>query len=65
LLDEIIDSAPGVPIDALILQIEFEGESRIVFTGSKVLIDQITQVGRDDIPFKTIIVKNGEHYEFR
>jgi hypothetical protein len=56
---------PDKGVDALILQIEFEGESRIVFTGSKVLIDQITQVGSDDIPFKTIIVKNGEHYEFR
>lgn len=51
--------------DALILQIEFEGESRIVFTGSKVLIDQVLQVGTDDFPFTTTIVKNGEHYEFR
>lgn len=51
--------------DALVLQIEFEGESRIVFTGSKVLIDQITQVVNDDFPFKASIVKNGEQYKFR
>lgn len=56
---------PDKGLDALILQIEFESESRIVFTGSKVLIDQITQVNSDDMPFKTTIVKNGEHYEFR
>ena len=51
--------------DALVLQIEFEGESRIVFTGSKVLIDQILQVGTEDFPLKASIVQNGEHYEFR
>ena len=56
---------PDKGTDALILQIEFEGEPRIVFTGSKVLIDQISQVGSDDFPFKATIVKNGEHYEFR
>lgn len=51
--------------DALVLQIEFEGESRIVFTGSKILIDQVTQVADTDFPFRTTIVQNGEHYEFR
>lgn len=51
--------------DALVLQIEFEGESRIVFTGSKVLIDQIQQATQEDFPFSATIVRNGEHYEFR
>lgn len=51
--------------EALVLQIYFEDEARIVFTGSKVLIDQISQINVDDFPFKTTIVKNGEHFEFR
>lgn len=51
--------------DALVLQIEFDGEPRIVFTGSRILIDQIRQVEESDFPFTVTIVKNGEHFEFR
>jgi hypothetical protein len=36
----------------------------VVFTGSDVLISIIKQVEESDFPFKTTIVKNGEHFEF-
>ena len=48
----------------LFLQVEFEGERRVVFTGSDVLISQITQVGEDNLPFVATIIKNGEYFEF-
>lgn len=48
----------------LSLQIKVNGEFRVVFTGSKVLIDMITQVQQDDFPFTTTIVKENEFYEF-
>lgn len=46
------------------LQITHQDENKIIFTGSNVLIDQIKQVPEDAFPFKTTIIKNGEHYEF-
>lgn len=48
----------------LTMQIKTNNESRIVFTGSIGLIDQIKQVNKDDFPFKTMIVKENEFYEF-
>ena len=48
----------------LTLQIEKDEEKRILFVGSKVLIQMISEVKREDLPFTTTIVKNGEHYEF-
>jgi hypothetical protein len=50
--------------NVLTLQIELSGEKQIIFTGSDVLIDQITQVQKEDFPFLAVIVKNGEHFEF-
>lgn len=48
----------------LTLQIEKENSKRIVFTGSKNLMDLITQVPKDKFPFKTIIKKNDKTLEF-
>ncbi len=49
----------------LTLQIEkHDGEKRIVFTGSNVLIDQIERVPKDCFPFETVIKKDNEFYEF-
>jgi hypothetical protein len=50
--------------DLLTLQIEKSGEKRIVFTGSKVLIDQISRVPDDKFPFTTIIRGDNDYYEF-
>ncbi len=50
--------------DYLTLQIEFNKNRRVLFTGSKTLIDQITQVPDDKFPFKTKIKKNDKRLEF-
>lgn len=48
----------------LTLQIEKAGEKRIVFTGSKVLIDQIKRVPENSFPFMTTIKGDNDYYEF-
>ena len=53
---------PGTEL--LTLQIEKGGEKRIVFTGSKVLIDQIRRVEKNQFPFTTIIKGDNDYYEF-
>lgn len=50
--------------ELLTLQIEKSGEKRIVFTGSRWLIDQIKQVPREKFPFLTTITGDDDHYEF-
>lgn len=47
------------------LQIELEGEKRIIFTGSDVLISTMEQVKNEDLPIDTTIVQEGEHFEFK
>ncbi len=49
----------------LYLQIEIENVKHVVFTGSDVLINTITQVPAEEFPFVATIVKEGEHFEFR
>lgn len=49
----------------LTLQIEFNEESRVLFTGSDVLIEQIKHIDESNLPFSTTIIKNGESFEFR
>lgn len=46
------------------LQITFENETRVIFTGSKMLQDQISQVPEANFPFQTKIIKNGESPQF-
>lgn len=49
----------------LTLQIEWENENRVVFTGSKGLINQINQVDREkQLPFVTTIKNDNDYYEF-
>ena len=48
----------------LTLQIEKSGEKRIVFTGSTVMIDQISRVPDEKFPFLTIIKGDNDYYEF-
>lgn len=50
--------------DLLTLQIEKSGEKRVVFTGSKVMIDQIKRVPEEKFPFTTTITNENEYYEF-
>lgn len=46
------------------LQIKYKDESRVIFTGSKVLMNIIEQINKEDFPFSTTIIKNGESLEF-
>jgi len=53
---------PGTEL--LTLQIEKSGENRVVFTGSKIMIDQIRRVPTGKLPFHTTIKGDNEYYEF-
>lgn len=46
------------------IQIELNDEKHILFTGSKILMEMIEQVGKDNFPFETVITKEGEAYQF-
>lgn len=46
------------------LQIEFEKQNRVIFVGSKSLIDVITKIPDKDLPFKTIIVEENKRLKF-
>jgi hypothetical protein len=53
---------PGT--DLLTLQIEKAGDKRVIFTGSKVLIDQIKQVPKSEFPFTTVINGDSDYFQF-
>lgn len=46
------------------LQIEVDGNERVVFTGSAVLMEMIEAVPASGFPFKTTIVQESERFEF-
>ncbi|GHM98816.1 hypothetical protein WSM22_03060 [Cytophagales bacterium WSM2-2] len=50
--------------ECLTLQIEKSGEKRVVFTGSKVMIDQIRRLPENAFPFQTTIKGENDYYEF-
>lgn len=58
------DSVAKKGTKCLTLQIEKNGTRHIVFTGSKVLQQQIEEVPKSSFPFTTIIVKDNEYFEF-
>lgn len=49
--------------DCLQLQFLLNGEVYILFTGSVVLLDQI-QAAKENMPFKTTIIKIDKYYSF-
>ena len=50
--------------DCLYLQLEINGQKRVLWGSYRFLIDQIKQIFRDDLPFKTKIV-NEHGYVFK
>lgn len=54
----------GKASTCLTVQIEVDGRKHVLFTGSAILAEQIQQVEEHNYPFETIIVQQGEHYEF-
>lgn len=61
---EIKDSTKKANTKYLTLQVEIEETKRVIFTGSKNLMDLISQVPKDKFPFKTTIKKNDRRLEF-
>ena len=48
----------------LTIQIKLNDEFRVIFTGSKGLISQISEISKEDFPFKATIIKEDGVYEF-
>lgn len=48
----------------LYLQIRFQEKQRVIFIGSKILIEMIEQVPRSEFPFTTTILFKDKRYEF-
>jgi hypothetical protein len=46
------------------LQIKYEDELRVIFTGANQLIEAIRQISKDVLPFKTTIVETNGYYQF-
>jgi len=46
------------------MQIELKGEKYVLFTGSKLLAETIQQIPEEAFPFKTVITKEGEAFQF-
>lgn len=61
---KIEDSTVKIGTKRLTLQIKKGDEKRIIFTGSKNLINMISEVPKDKLPFSTKIIKNEKRYEF-
>lgn len=47
------------------LQIELDGEKKVIFTGSDVLIRTIEQIKKENLPIACQIIQEGEHFEFK
>jgi len=61
---KIKDSTQTPGTKYLTLQIENKGFRNVVFTGSKVLMNQIQKIDKADFPFMTTIKGDNEFYEF-
>lgn len=46
------------------LQIQLGETMHVVFTGSGVLIDEIQRIPKEELPFKTIVVKENDRFQF-
>jgi hypothetical protein len=61
---EIKPSKQDASGECLYLQIVLNGEKRVLFTGSKYLIQTIRQVPKKNFPFTTTIISDNERYLF-
>lgn len=64
LYHKIADSTKKAGTKCLYLQIELEGEKRVLFSGGQALIEAIQSIPAEDFPFTTTIVKPNDRYEF-
>lgn len=62
---KIVDSKfEGKSGKCLHLQIEFNNEKHIVFSGSTILMEMIQQIDKENFPLSTTIIKDNEYLEF-
>lgn len=61
---EIKESTKKAGTQCLYLQLEIDGQKRVLFTGARALIEAIQKVPHDGFPFLTKIKKQNERYEF-
>lgn len=47
------------------LQIEIDGDKKVLFTGSDILISTMEKVKGEHLPIMCKIIQEGEHYEFK
>jgi len=48
----------------LYLQITVDNSRRVLFTGSVTLMEMITQVKKEQFPFRTTIIKENDRFQF-
>ena len=60
---KIADSTKKAGTKCLYLQIEYDGQKRVLFTGASALLEAIKMVPETGFPFTTTIVKN-DRFEF-
>lgn len=46
------------------LQIRYEDELRVIFTGSSMLVNAMSHIKKEDLPFLTTIVESNGFYQF-
>lgn len=48
----------------LYIQIELDGQKRVLFTGSGVLMETIERIPKEAFPFTTTIIKENDRFQF-
>jgi hypothetical protein len=61
---KITESTKKVGTKCLYLQLEIDGQKRVLFTGAIALLEAIQKVPAESFPFTTTIVKDNERFEF-
>lgn len=58
------DSKFGEGKKCLFIQIELDGDKRVIFTGSRNLMDMIERVPKPEFPFEATIIKDNDRLIF-
>lgn len=61
---KITDSTKKAGTMCLYLQLELDGQKRVLFTSAKALMEAIQKVPEDGFPFTATIVKQNDRFEF-
>ena len=64
LYHKIEDSTKKPGTKCLYLQLELEGQKRVLFTVAQALLEAIQKVPPENFPFTTTIVKDNDRFEF-